>query len=227
MFMRSGDAGGNEHAPDEDRVVRPAGPQVRAAARLSRLRRPARASRREGRAVGPMMRSGPSSAPGHDLSGPQHPWRMSCRAARDAGVPVAGGTVEAANKTLVGVRMTRPSDPLGAGWGCAGGTGGPRGGLVEGWRRCGPGRGGVPGNVNESQPWESHSRISLGRCEARNGDTDCMNQFIALQGGTAPSPGKPSGSCRLTHGPNPELVACDASAMGLSCGKRPAIAFAL
>jgi len=45
--------------------------------------------------------------------------RMGSRAARDAGVPIAGGSVEAANKTLVGVRMKRS----GASWGRAGGTG--------------------------------------------------------------------------------------------------------
>ncbi len=49
--------------------------------------------------------------------------RRGDRAARDANVPMASGTVAAANPTLVGVRMTRRSDTSGASWGRAGGTG--------------------------------------------------------------------------------------------------------
>ncbi len=60
--------------------------------------------------IGPMV----MLSPGRNTRG-----RRGDRAARDANVPMASGTVEAANTTLVGVRMKRS----GASWGRSGGTG--------------------------------------------------------------------------------------------------------
>ncbi len=64
--------------------------------------------------IGPMV----MLAPGRNTR-----TRRGDRAVRDAGVPMASGAVAAANKTLVGVRMTRHSDTSGASWGRSGGTG--------------------------------------------------------------------------------------------------------